>query len=146
MKRLVNGVEVEVEAGFGEVTPGSDRLYVRTENHTSSAVAIRQGDSVTISYRGSLYRVEKPSVSAAKGAGHVSGQIRSPMPGMIVEVFVSKGDTVVKGQKLLVLEAMKTQQPFSAPFDGVVTEVGARAGKQVAEGAILVVVEAAEQA
>lgn len=68
--------------------------------------------------------------------------MRAPMSGLIVDVLVADGVEVHKGQKLLVLEAMKTQQPFAAPFDGKVTKVLVQKGQQVAEGAILVVVEA----
>ncbi|HMS55804.1 MAG TPA: biotin/lipoyl-binding protein [Fimbriimonadaceae bacterium] len=141
MKRLVNGVEVELETGNCQVSQGSDRLHVRSPEHAHTAVAVRKGDSVTISYKGDIYQVEKPSVVGAKGVAHATGQMRAPMPGLIVDVLVKVGDAVTKGQKLLVLEAMKTQQPFVAPFDGVVSEVGASAGEQVAEGAVLIVVE-----
>ena len=63
------------------------------------------------------------------------------MPGMIVDVLVSEGDAVVAGQKILVLEAMKTQQPFNAPFDGVVTKLNAVKGVQVSGEDLLAVVE-----
>lgn len=66
------------------------------------------------------------------------------MPGVIVDVLVAEGDTVTKGQKLLVLEAMKTQQPFTAPFDGKVTKLPITKGQQVIDGATLAVVEVSE--
>jgi 3-methylcrotonyl-CoA carboxylase alpha subunit len=65
------------------------------------------------------------------------------MPGQIVDVLVAAGDTVSKGQKLIVLEAMKTQQPFNAPFDGTVITLNAVKGAQVKDGELLVVVEEA---
>jgi 3-methylcrotonyl-CoA carboxylase alpha subunit len=63
------------------------------------------------------------------------------MPGMIVDVLVAEGDSVVAGQKILVLEAMKTQQPFNAPFDGVVRKLNAVKGVQVSGDDLLAVVE-----
>jgi len=51
---------------------------------------------------------------------------------------VAEGDRVVRGQKLVVLEAMKMEQAMVAPFDGAVVEVKAHAGGQVSEGALLV--------
>lgn len=66
------------------------------------------------------------------------------MPGLIVDVPVTEGQTIAKGDRLVVLEAMKTQQPFLAPFDGVVDRVLAKAGDQVQDGQLLVQVRATE--
>ncbi|MFZ4605617.1 MAG: acetyl/propionyl/methylcrotonyl-CoA carboxylase subunit alpha [Caulobacter sp.] len=72
------------------------------------------------------------------------GAILSPMPGKVVSVSVKAGDTVTKGQTLLVLEAMKMEHALAAPFDGVVAELTAVAGGQVSEGVVLVRLEASE--
>jgi 3-methylcrotonyl-CoA carboxylase alpha subunit len=72
------------------------------------------------------------------------GAILSPMPGKIIAVEVSAGQTVTKGQKLLTLEAMKMEHSLTAPFDGVIAELNAEAGGQVQEGMVLVRVEAVE--
>jgi propionyl-CoA carboxylase alpha chain/3-methylcrotonyl-CoA carboxylase alpha subunit len=63
------------------------------------------------------------------------------MPGKVVSVSVKAGDTVKKGQTLLVLEAMKMEHALAAPFDGVVAELTAVAGGQVSEGVVLVRLE-----
>ena len=77
------------------------------------------------------------------GVGAVSdGAILSPMPGRIIAVEVAEGDTVMKGQKLLTLEAMKMEHSLTAPFDGVVAELNAEAGAQVQVEALLVRIEA----
>ncbi|WP_419317334.1 acetyl/propionyl/methylcrotonyl-CoA carboxylase subunit alpha [Caulobacter sp. ErkDOM-E] len=65
------------------------------------------------------------------------GAILSPMPGKIVSVAVEAGQSVVKGQTLLTLEAMKMEHALAAPFDGVVAELSAVAGGQVSEGVVL---------
>ena len=65
------------------------------------------------------------------------------MPGKIVAAPVKPGDTVGKGQPVIVLEAMKMEHALTAPFDGVVGEVSAAVGDQVTEGAVLAVVKAA---
>ena len=59
------------------------------------------------------------------------------MPGRIIAVEVASGEVVVKGQKLVTLEAMKMEHSLVAPFDGTVGEVNATAGGQVGEGAVL---------
>jgi 3-methylcrotonyl-CoA carboxylase alpha subunit len=63
------------------------------------------------------------------------------MPGLVIGVFVSPGESVRKGQKLLTLEAMKMEQALLAPFDGVVTALSARVGQQVAADALLARIE-----
>jgi 3-methylcrotonyl-CoA carboxylase alpha subunit len=114
---------------------------VSTPEGTFSAVAVRQGDKVFVSFQGRQFTVEKARPRARGGAGAGSGELRAPMPGLIVDVLCSEGDKVVKGDKLVVLEAMKTQQAFAAPFDGVVTKVAVSKGQQVADGDIMAAVE-----
>jgi acetyl/propionyl-CoA carboxylase alpha subunit len=73
------------------------------------------------------------------------GAILAPMPGKVIAVEVSAGDTVAKGQKLLVLEAMKMEHALTAPFDGTVAELTVAVGAQVQVEALLVRVEKAEE-
>ncbi len=83
----------------------------------------------------------------ARGSGQsaaADGAILSPMPGRIISVDVKAGDAVVKGQKLLTLEAMKMEHSLTAPFDGTVLELNAEVGGQVQVEALLVRVEAVE--
>ena len=81
------------------------------------------------------------SDSFAQGTAASDGSVLSPMPGRIVSVFVKEGQSVAKGERLLVLEAMKMEQSLTAPFDGTVIEVTVGEGMQVAEGALLVRLE-----
>jgi acetyl/propionyl-CoA carboxylase alpha subunit len=60
------------------------------------------------------------------------------MPGRIVSVSVTQGETVTQGQTLLALEAMKMEHALIAPFDGSVAELSATVGEQVAENVVLV--------
>src|SRR5581483_7338465 len=69
-----------------------------------------------------------------------SGSLHAPMPGKVVSVDVSVGDTVRKGQTLVVLEAMKMEHAIGSPDEGTVHEVKVAAGDQVERGALLVVV------
>lgn len=72
------------------------------------------------------------------------GTIVAPMPGKILELKVAEGDTVSKGDPLLVMEAMKMEQTITAPRDGTVATIGAAAGDQVGDGSVLIVIEDAE--
>jgi propionyl-CoA carboxylase alpha chain/3-methylcrotonyl-CoA carboxylase alpha subunit len=84
--------------------------------------------------------VQEFDFSFQAGGAHTAasdGAILSPMPGKIVSVAVEAGQSVVKGQTLLTLEAMKMEHALAAPFDGVVTELSAVAGGHVSEGVVL---------
>jgi 3-methylcrotonyl-CoA carboxylase alpha subunit len=69
------------------------------------------------------------------------GVIVSPMPGRIVALDVAPGHRVTRGQRLLVLEAMKLEHNLLAPFDGRVAELRTELGQQVVEGALLLRIE-----
>ena len=72
------------------------------------------------------------------GEGERAGKLIAPMPGKIVAVHVAPGDKVVRGQKLVVLEAMKMEHTILAPAGGTVARVRFQAGEQAAEGDELV--------
>ncbi len=78
---------------------------------------------------------------AAGGGAASDGAILSPMPGRIIAVHAAEGDHVKKGQKLLVLEAMKMEQQLLAPFDGIVKTFTAKLDAQIAEGVLLALIE-----
>lgn len=148
MKYLVNGIEVELDSrpeGI-EAKLVDGLVYLRTGADASTGMAVRRGDTVWVSFQGRQFKVERAlSRSAQRGAAS-TGEFKAPMPGQVVEVFVSLGESVQKGQKLLVIEAMKTQQPIIAPFDGTIKQLPVSRGEQLAEGGLLVVVEASEVA
>jgi acetyl/propionyl-CoA carboxylase alpha subunit len=102
---------------------------------------LRDGDQTILLWDGAAHTVEF-AYSAAGATGDASdGSILSPMPGKVVSVSVKAGDTVTKGQTLLVLEAMKMEHALAAPFDGVVAELSATPGGQVSEGVTLAKLE-----
>ncbi|MBO0853312.1 MAG: biotin/lipoyl-binding protein [Nocardia sp.] len=68
------------------------------------------------------------------------GSLLAPMPGSVIRLAAAAGDTVVKGQPILWLEAMKMEHTVAAPADGVLTELNVTAGQQVEVGAVLAVV------
>ena len=81
-----------------------------------------------------------PSDTAAAG---VQGRqsIAAPMPGKVVRVLVSEGDTVERDQGIVVIEAMKMQNEMKSPKAGRVVSLFAKEGSTVASGEILAVVE-----
>jgi biotin carboxyl carrier protein len=71
----------------------------------------------------------------------MSTEILSPMPGTIIDVMVAPGDAVVEGQELVILEAMKMENPIVATVDGTVKEVNVDVDDKVATSQVMVVIE-----
>lgn len=114
---------------------------MRTPEGTHSAVAVRDGERVLVSYLGRQWVVETKQRRVRAAAAGGGAELYAPMPGQVVEVIAREGDKVARGAKLLVIEAMKTQQTFTAPFDGLVKRLPVAKGQQVAEGALLALLE-----
>jgi pyruvate carboxylase subunit B len=87
-------------------------------------------------------RVEVASVAPQKiPRGEFAGGIKSNMQGMVLQVLVSRGSVVKKGDTLIVLEAMKMENPIHSPADGKVTEIFVDTGDVVQNGDVLLVVQ-----
>ena len=68
-------------------------------------------------------------------------EIKARMPGKVEEINVKVGDTVEKGLKVIVCEAMKMKTPIPSPCDGTVTEIRVVAGARINAGDVLLVIE-----
>ncbi|RPJ08013.1 MAG: biotin/lipoyl-binding protein, partial [Deltaproteobacteria bacterium] len=67
-----------------------------------------------------------------------SNELQCPMPGLVVDVPVKKGDRVFRGQNLLVLESMKMESGVASPVDGVIADVLVTIGQAVEAGEVLI--------
>ena len=85
--------------------------------------------------------VAAPAAAPAPAASGAGESINAPMPGNILSVNVAAGDTVKKGQVLMVLEAMKMENEIMAPRDGKVTAVAVAKGAAVESGALLCTIQ-----
>lgn len=91
-----------------------------------------------------MEKIAKPSANGNAAASPVSAngeKVVAPMPGNILKVNVNKGDTVKRGQVLLVLEAMKMENEITAPADGKVTDIKVEKGQCISAGDVMVVIE-----
>ena len=80
-----------------------------------------------------------PAPAAAAPAG--GEQVASPMPGTILDVKVSQGASVKKGDVLMILEAMKMENEIMCPCDGKVASINAAKGAAVESGTLLCVIQ-----
>ena len=99
---------------------------------TSSSISTR----FTVRFQDRTYM---PPASAAAGS---DGKLRAPMDGRIVAIKVAAGDKVVRGQTLVVLEAMKIQHQLKAALDAKVESIAVQEGQQVANRTVLVTMAA----
>lgn len=110
------------------------RLHGTYVEHGLRSFVLAEGMSLELDYA-------PDSIVGEEAAG--GGIIKAPMPGKIIAVLVKSGEKVVKGQPLVLLEAMKMEHTLSASFDGTVSELRVRQLDQVDEGSTLLVLESA---
>lgn len=96
-----------------------------------------------VTVHGQTFVLTKSSGTRRSGHGHhhAAGELTAPMPGQVRAVNVSEGDAVVKGQTLLLLEAMKMEIKVQAPRDGVVKKLFVKQGQTVEREQLLIDVE-----
>ena len=84
-----------------------------------------------------------PAAPAAPVAAAPAGgeQVSAPMPGTILSINVNNGDTVKRGQVLMILEAMKMENEIMCPCDGKIASVNTSKGATVETGALLCVIQ-----
>lgn len=73
-----------------------------------------------------------------KSSKHSVKEIKSPMPGLVVQIFVEEGQSVEEGQKLLSLEAMKMENILKSPGEGVIKSILTTEGNSVDKNQILI--------
>jgi biotin carboxyl carrier protein len=101
------------------------------------AWAVAVNDVRWVFLDGEVYEFEVQRQGRRKATAH-QGSLSAPMPATVIRINVAPGDTVKKGDTLLVLEAMKMELPVRAPADGVVETISCRAGELVQAGVTLI--------
>jgi len=135
--RITQAVVVDGEQRLAQMLDDDDHPMTRLLGLSATRVIAFEN--------GSAFDVSAFSRSGSGAGGPASdGALRAPMPGKIVAAPARPGDTVTKGQSVVVLEAMKMEHALVAPFDGVVGEIGVAVGDQVAADSVLAVITARE--
>ncbi len=127
------------------VSVGEGRAVVGIDGGHRHLLFHAEGNTLYLGEAGRDYRFESGGPDAALHEDGASGRVIAPMHGKILEIAVDPGDIVARGDRLLVIEAMKMQHVIVAPAAGAVAEIRQRAGVQVAAGDPLVDIALAEQ-
>jgi 3-methylcrotonyl-CoA carboxylase alpha subunit len=140
-------ITVEGEGSIVEVLHyGDGRVRILVDGEPVEAGIVANADETIVSLRGETHTLGKfspPAVDEAGVGAEAAASLTAPMPGTVVKVLVEEGQEVTEGQLLLVLEAMKMEQPVSAPHAGVVQSLPFEEGSLVPGGAVLVEVKEA---
>ena len=108
-------------------------LIVRDGDRVARIHAVAEGGRAWVFHDGVTYEIAEPRPTRARATA--SGEsLTAPMPATVVQVKVEAGDTVRRGDTLIVLEAMKMELPVRAPADGTVARVNCREGELVQPG------------
>ncbi|MDB5842099.1 MAG: acetyl/propionyl/methylcrotonyl-CoA carboxylase subunit alpha [Herminiimonas sp.] len=117
---------------------GAQDMLIKLGGVAVRGAVVRDGDAFHV-FAGGTHAVltyADPMAHAGEAEAD-SGRLTAPMPGKIVAVLVSQGDSVAKSTPLLIMEAMKMEHTIAAPANGVVEAILYAVGDQVAEGAQL---------
>ncbi len=101
---------------------------------------------IACSQVGGMLRIEVNQSEVHFIDSDFGGGLKASAPGLVLKVNVAEGQTVKKGELLLVMEAMKMESPVYAQVEGVINEIVVRAGQQVMSGQTLIKIESKEQA
>ncbi len=142
---LVNGEPHSID--FLQLGGLNSSLYsVITDTQSLEIVIEEEGNLIDVLMLGRLYEAqvldERAMLMATRkgGLGVDSGEVPSPMPGLIVKVNVEVGQSVTQGETVVILESMKMQNELKAPREGVVQAIHVSDGQTVEKNTLLIVI------
>jgi biotin carboxyl carrier protein len=145
-KLLIDGKETN--ADVRQLGPNAYHIINNLRSYNAEVVSFdREAKTAEIKVNGNIYTVaakdqydillDKLGLSSLNSA-KVS-EVKAPMPGLVLKVFVSEGSEVKRGDNLFILEAMKMENIIKAPADVVVKTIKIKPGDKVEKGQVLIV-------
>ncbi len=119
-----------------------DSFYeIRVLESTSTDLKILlNGNPLTLKKHSKLAEIIEKSAGRG-GGGSSQNSISSQIPGRVISVSISKGDSVKKGDNIVVLESMKMQVAIKSPRDGVIKELKVKEGQSISRNDVVAVLE-----
>jgi biotin carboxyl carrier protein len=115
-------------------------IDVRSNGYDNRKTVFMKGQEIPVDIENyQLAQLRKTAGMSTAGA--VQKVIKAPMPGLILDVKVSPGDSIAKGQPVMIIEAMKMENIIKAAADGVIKEVPVKSGASVEKGDALLEME-----
>lgn len=120
---VVNNKIIQVELDFKDDGPSS---------------IFAEGYSFEIDITDETKRLLKKFLEQSDGAGSKNfALIKAPMPGMVIKILVNEGDSVVKGDKIIIIEAMKMENVITSPISGIVSSIKVSEASAVEKDTVL---------
>ena len=122
-------------------------LILNGKSHFLSILSHPQGYEVTIDQQISIVTIKNEQQLLLEKFGFSSsekiqtGVIIAQIPGLISQIFVSVGDTINKGDKLFILEAMKMENEIDSPLSGTVKSISVKSGITIEKGTLIMEIE-----
>lgn len=141
---------IDGEAFSWDVIKVKEGSFHIIKDHKSYNVEVVKADikekTFTISVNGNKYQLAVKdkfdellhSLGLDAMASKKVNEIKAPMPGLVLEVKINEGDTVKKGDAVLVLEAMKMENNIKSPTDGIVKKIHVKKGMAVEKNQVLI--------
>lgn len=141
---LVN--DTPVKADIKKVNESSFHIINQLKSYNAEVISFNSSEKTAeIKVNGNIYSITSKDqfdlLLDKLGLGSLNAvkvsEIKAPMPGMVLKVFVTEGMTVSKGDNLFILEAMKMENIIKAPTDVLVKTVKIKPGDKVEKGQVL---------
>ena len=125
------------------VRNGGSAWSVLIDGKSYEAHVERENGEILVEVLGERFRFGSGAERQEDAAGPTSGrsEVKAPMPGRVVKLLASAGETVTAGQAVLLFEAMKMQNEIRSPQDGVLTELAVKEGQAIQTREILFIVK-----
>jgi 3-methylcrotonyl-CoA carboxylase alpha subunit len=123
-----------------EIQAADGKLDLLVDGKRITAYVSSDGARRWVTVNGQTLVLVKSTGARSRGHGqhHAAGELTAPMPGQVRAVHINEGDTVAKGQTLMLLEAMKMEIRIQSPQDGVVKKLFIQQGQTVEREQMLV--------
>lgn len=129
------------DARIVEYSPTHAKINI---NGTDYLVQIEDEKAVNIPKLANQEKAVPLAPSFSSGVEPGSGEVKAPIPGVIVSIPVAEGDMVKKGQTIIVLEAMKMQSEIASPFDAKIGKIYVKERTPINEGDLMMTLLGAE--
>ena len=131
-----------IENEFVNEIPAFESTALANQSHAAASTLIAEvnGKRFEVIVHAPAPVVKRHRAKASMTGGSSGAGLASPMQGTVVKIAVEEGQIVAKGDLIIVLEAMKMEQPLSAHRSGVITNLTAKVGETVSSGTILCVI------
>jgi acetyl/propionyl-CoA carboxylase alpha subunit len=140
MQVVMNGETFDIDVEYFS----SEEYLLKIDGKVYDVIVSPNSDSYAVCINGKNIHVGKKSpfqILGGKGSRSERREVKTSMPGRIIEVLAQEGDEVEEGQAVLILEAMKMQNEIKSPQPGKIACLGPKTGDSVAAGALLFVIE-----